>query len=429
MMAETRSVFSTSGAVAVAAVLIFATMGQYAFGDNVQNDVTIGGTDTITAGESTTINYRIIGNNAPSGDISGCNVDSTNKAILTINTPAQVDASVSSVEIEQCGPSGSKAVQFSSSTAGDYPISVTISGGKTGSLWNNQADFTLHVLAAPVTDSTAPEITYALTPSSPDGSNGWYKSDVSVQWTVMDPESDITNTSGCDDSTINYDTDTSGVTLTCEATSAGGTSSESVTIMRDATAPSVSLFGGPADDSSHYFGFVPEAPTCDASDPTPGSGLDGSCSIAGYSNTVGSHTVTASASDIAGNTGYDSRSYTVNAWTLNGFFKPVDMDGVFNVIKGGQTVPLKFQIFAGSTQLTDTSYVDSLKYKKIACPAAGFTSIEGDALATGGTELRYDADAGQFVYNWKTPTNKGTCWEVTLTTDDGSTLAAKFQTR
>ena len=57
----------------------------------------------------------------------------------------------------------------------------------------------------------------------------------------------ITSQSGCESSSIVYDT--AGTTLTCSATSAGGTSSGSVTIKRDATAPSASASADPAANS------------------------------------------------------------------------------------------------------------------------------------------------------------------------------------
>ncbi len=40
---------------------------------------------------------------------------------------------------------------------------------------------------------------------------------------------------------------------------------------------------------------------------------------------------------------------------MKGFYAPVDVNGVLNTVKGGSTVPLKFEVFAGSTELTDTS--------------------------------------------------------------------------
>jgi hypothetical protein len=82
-------------------------------------------------------------------------------------------------------------------------------------------------------DTTPPVIVPEV--SGTPGENGWYVSDVTVSWTVTDPESDISSTSGCGASAVT--SDTAGTTFTCEATSAGGTASSSVTIKRDATAP------------------------------------------------------------------------------------------------------------------------------------------------------------------------------------------------
>ncbi|HSJ88383.1 MAG TPA: PxKF domain-containing protein, partial [Anaerolineales bacterium] len=54
-------------------------------------------------------------------------------------------------------------------------------------------------------------------------------------------------------------------------------------------------------------------------------------------------------------------------------------------------------------------------------------AIEEIASATGGTALRYDTTAGQFVYNWKTPSTANKCYRVTLTTNDLSTIIAYFK--
>jgi len=83
-------------------------------------------------------------------------------------------------------------------------------------------------------DSTPPAITPTITGTL--GGDGWYTSDVTVAWSVADPETEFT-TAGCDTQTVS--SDTSGTTFTCSATSTGGTSTESVTIMRDTTAPVV----------------------------------------------------------------------------------------------------------------------------------------------------------------------------------------------
>jgi hypothetical protein len=164
-------------------------------------------------------------------------------------------------------------------------------------------------------------------------------------------------------------------------------------------------------------------PTCTAFDSLSGPG---SCSVSGYGDTVGNHSMTATAYDVAGNSYKETRSYTVLAWTLYGFYRPGDMGGVLNVVKGGSTVPLKFEIFAGSMELTDTAYVKSFKQAKINCDGTMPTD-EIEVTTTGGTSLRYDSVAGQFIQNWQTPKQAGQCYRVTMETQDGSTLAADFK--
>jgi hypothetical protein len=274
-------------------------------------------------------------------------------------------------------------------------------------------------------DTTPPVITKTVTPSAPDGAHGWYTGTVSIDWTVTELESPETlQTTGCQDVTISADQ--AATNYDCGATSEGGIAvKQTVTIQRDGTNPDVSLVGGPADGGSYYFGSVPAAPTCSASDGT--SGLDGVCSVSGYSALVGSHTVTADAKDMAGNTASDSHSYTVNAWTLRGFYAPVDMGGTLNTVKGGSTVPLKFEVFAGSTELTSVDAIDTFKTQKVSCSSGDGMEDAIEILSTGGTSLRYDTTAGQFIQNWKTPTGAGTCYSATVTTDDGSTISALFK--
>jgi hypothetical protein len=74
-------------------------------------------------------------------------------------------------------------------------------------------------------------------PAVPDGLNGWYVSDVNLDWTVTDPESAFT-TVGCADTTIT--SDQVATSYSCSATSAGGSAGPvTVSIKRDATAPTI----------------------------------------------------------------------------------------------------------------------------------------------------------------------------------------------
>jgi hypothetical protein len=143
---------------------------------------------------------------------------------------------------------------------------------------------------------------------------------------------------------------------------------------------------------------------------------------------VGNYTDNWTFTDVTGN--YNDASGTVNdkiiAWTLNGFYQPVDMNGVYNVVKGGSTVPLKFEVFAGPTELTATSVVKSFTQAKVSCDSTA-PADEIEVTTTGGTSLRYDATAGQFIQNWQTPKTAGVCYRVTMTTQDDSTLIAFFK--
>ena len=88
-----------------------------------------------------------------------------------------------------------------------------------------------------VLDTTPPVIVSQITGTL--GTNGWYISNVTVNWSVSDPESGIASSSGCGSTTLTADT--AGVTLTCSATNGAGLSSSSpVTIKIDKTPPAIS---------------------------------------------------------------------------------------------------------------------------------------------------------------------------------------------
>lgn len=271
-------------------------------------------------------------------------------------------------------------------------------------------------------DKTAPGITLVSRLPAANG-NGWNNANVTVTWNCSDGGSGVVDATATD--TVSTEGENQTAEGTCEDL-AGNTVSDTQTgISIDKTNPSVSLVGGPANGASYYFGSVPAAPTCSASDAV--SGLDGSCSVSGYSAAVGPQTVSASATDKAGNTNSASAGYTVLGWTLKGFYQPVDMNNVVNTVKAGSTVPLKFEVFAGSTELVSTSVVTSFGATEVSCTAltAGEDAIE--MTTTGGTALRYDSTAGQFIQNWQTPKKVGACYRVTVKTQDNSTLVAFFK--
>lgn len=275
-------------------------------------------------------------------------------------------------------------------------------------------------------DKTAPTASASASPAP--NSNGWNKTDVTVSFSGTDGLSGIDT---CSAAAV-LSSEGAGQSASGTCTDEAGNVSPSATVSGiniDKTNPLVALVGGPANGGTYYFGFVPATPTCSASDTL--SGIDGSCSVAGYGTTLGSHTVTANAADKAGNSASASASYTVNAWTLNGFYQPVDMGNILNTVKNGSTVPLKFEISAGSTELTDIANVKSISATQYTCTVGvPEDAIETLASTTGGSALRYDTTAGQFIFNWKTPSGNsvvGKCYRVTMETLDGSKLIAFFK--
>jgi hypothetical protein len=435
--------------------------------DNVINDVDSNAPPTLTLGEneSVTVNYWI---QATGGDgQTGCNASDGSPATVDIIAPAGVTASPTSLTFTACkegSTNNSQSVTFTGTVASDadgYAIAVSVDDDGAGTYNVNPAKFDLVVEEEPTPqDTTRPDISYTLNgepapPANPNGKTiagnptGWYTVAVDLVWTVTDLESAITSQTGCGNHTFNTDNNPNDPqSRTCEATSAGGTRSVTTDPIKiDRTAPEVSF-----DDSDntvrnnreYYFGFVPAKPGCNASDATPGSGLNGygdnqaPCKITGDANyaAVGSHTLTAEAQDKAGNTTSTELTYTVLAWTLNGFFRPVDMGPVLNTIKGGQTVPLKFEVFAGDRELTDlklpdgSDVVKNFTIDRVNCTSLEVNDtdpVEPDFITTGGTSLRYDATDGQFVQNWKTPTEVN-CFVVTMKTQDGSDIEAFFKT-
>ncbi len=214
--------------------------------------------------------------------------------------------------------------------------------------------------------------------------------------------------------------------VSCTASDALGNTSSAQTfnvIVRDTTVPTGVTFSstGVQDGGSYLRNFVPAAPTCSASDAvsTP------TCVVTGYSGAAGTRPLTATATDAAGNSSTATISYTVRTLTISAFGSPVDGNGVLNVIKGGNTVPLKFTVRDGSTQRTDTAVVSSFSTGYVACPGAAATDEVETFMTTGSTSLRYDN--GQFIQNWKTPTGAGKCLKTVVTTIDGSSQSALFK--
>jgi hypothetical protein len=64
----------------------------------------------------------------------------------------------------------------------------------------------------------------------------------------------------------------------------------------------------------------------------------------------------------------------------------------------------------------------------VSCAALSTTVADAvDFTTTGGTSLRYDSTANQFIQNWLTPKKAGSCYRVDVAFVGGQKLSANFQ--
>jgi hypothetical protein len=157
--------------------------------------------------------------------------------------------------------------------------------------------------APPPSDTTAPVITKVVTGTQ---NNGWYTSDVKVEWNVSDPDSAVVIDSGC--GTQNFTSSTASVTSSCTAHSAGGTATDSVELKIDKEVPSVSVSPDRAPNGNDWYN---SPVTFSASGSDYGPSGPGSCDA--NENYGGPDSATASVSmdctDGAGNKGTGSLSF------------------------------------------------------------------------------------------------------------------------
>ena len=377
------------------------------------------------------------------------NTGSASFTITVVDTTDPVVMVPADIIAEATGPNGA-AVTFDDATALDlvdgalaatcdansgdtFPLgettvecSATDNAGNTGS-----ASFTITVV-----DTTDPVVTVPADiiaeATGPNGAAVTFSASASDAVSGVLP---VTCTVGTTDVASGNTFALGTRTVTCSATDAAGNiGSNSFTItVQDTTDPVVTV---PADITAEATSAAGAAVSfvVSASDTVSGV-LPVTCKVgaavvaSGDTFPLGTTTVTCSATDAAGNTG--SNSFTISVQLeLSGFYQPVDMGtDVVNTVKSGSTVPLKFEVFAGTTELTNTSIVKTFTYALTSC--ANFVGGTEDAIETvtsGNTVLRYDTSGGQFVQNWQTPKNSaGKCYRVTMTTQDGSSIVANFK--
>jgi hypothetical protein len=116
----------------------------------------------------------------------------------------------------------------------------------------------------------------------------------------------------------------------------------------------------------------------------------------------------------------------LNTFLFSGFFQPVDNLPVLNRVKGGQGVPVKFNL--NGNQGLNIFAPDYPKSEPIACDATAEVAGIEQTVTAGASSLSYAPSSDQYTYTWKTEkTWAKTCRQFVLRLTDGTAHRANFK--
>jgi hypothetical protein len=270
-------------------------------------------------------------------------------------------------------------------------------------------------------DRTAPSIKGEVV-SGQLGDDGWYTGPVTVHYTCSDalsgvkvcPKDEIINSNGAAQKATGEVID-----------AAGNRASTSVSADIDQVKPAPKVVG--VDKAIYTLGDKP-SPTCTATDEHSGVA---SCTVSttgGNANGVGEFTVTATATDNAGNTATDTVKYRVT-YKWDGFRQPITDtahdQGAASVFKAGSTIPVKYQLRKADGTVVQGAAGSWITPVRGAVTFAALTDDGTSVAADSGSVFRWDGTDRQWIYNWgtaKADANKQFTIGVRL--DDGQVYSA-----
>ncbi|MGH8246360.1 MAG: hypothetical protein ACREUU_08000, partial [Gammaproteobacteria bacterium] len=155
-------------------------------------------------------------------------------------------------------------------------------------------------VVAEAVDVSPPEITPAIQPA-PNAAR-WNRADVTVTWSITDPESGIAWSTGCSSLSVTNETSAAGVTFACETVNGVGlTASRSVTIKLDKTSPQVVPSASPAANHAGWNNSDVSV-SWSVSDDLSGIASASGCSSATLTQETSGTPLVCQVSDRAGNT-------------------------------------------------------------------------------------------------------------------------------
>jgi hypothetical protein len=357
-----------------------------------------GGTSTlsVTVRRDSVAPTLTFGSASPAADSSGWNSTDVSVPFVAVDALSGVFTT----------SSGSPVIVIGEGAGLTRQVTVTDTAG-------NSATFTTPAFNI---DRTAPMVTPNV--SGTLGTNGWYTSNVEVSWSVADTSSTVTATTGCDAAAVT--TDTTGITYTCTATSAGGSTTQSVTIKRDATAPQLE-FGAPspAANSAGWHGGDVSIPFT-ATDATSGIASTSSPNPVLISGVGANRSVDVVVKDNAGNAAtFPSPAVNIDRSA------PVVTPDVSGTLGSNGWYTSNIQV--AWTTSDDNAPIDTAEgceTSLVAADTAGVTftctASSAGGLATQSITIRRDATPPQLVFGPPSPAANASGWhngDVTFTFD------------
>ncbi|UQN08819.1 PxKF domain-containing protein [Deinococcus sp. QL22] len=269
----------------------------------------------VASGEGACPEAVTVGANSDTGDsgqtVSGAVKDNAGNTSdlesLTVKvdkTAPTISATVSPTP-NAAGWNNSNTTVIFTCSDGDCPAPVVVSSETAGQTVSHtvtdRAGNTASASALVKLDKTAPTPSLASTPATPDGLNGWYKTDVSFVGANTDA---LSGPATCTTvSPLRTDSASHTVTTTCSDI-AGNIADASMTVKRDATRPVINATADRAPNSAGWYNAnVMVSYTC--TDATPGSNIAlGTCPAAVVVDSdtpFGGRLVSATVTDQAGN--------------------------------------------------------------------------------------------------------------------------------
>lgn len=227
-------------------------------------------------------------------------------SILRIDTSADAHKGTFQIDTIYSRPTGATQ-NLNNEGFTVQPISECVNGSRAA-FWSDDSDDGGHWLRTASVDCTADTTppTITATPAPPANGNGWNRTSVTVSFSCTDSGSGVDTA----DSTLADQVLTASGTTTGTCIDNGGnTASASYTAKIDTVAPTITFAG----NKGSYGILDTVAITCTAADALSGLPSPACTGASGpaWSFGAGAHTVTAQATDNAGNVGTGSTAFTV----------------------------------------------------------------------------------------------------------------------